>query len=75
MLNPAQKTQVYQIMIGRCMNLPAGHTTNEKLLKVLIPDFIMSSTALLAKTTTDLVVEGCKLSGRKNCFRTIALSS
>ena len=40
MLNPAQKTQVYQIMIGRCMNLPAGHTTNEKLFKVLIPDFI-----------------------------------
>jgi phosphohistidine phosphatase SixA len=26
----------------------------------LIPDFIMSSTALRAKTTTDLVVEGCK---------------
>ena len=34
----------------------------------LIPDFIMSSTALRAKTTTDLVVEGCKYREGKIIF-------
>ena len=31
--------------------------------KDLIPDFILSSTALRAKTTTELVAEGCKYKG------------
>ena len=31
--------------------------------KDLVPDFILSSTALRAKTTTELVVEGCEYKG------------